>query len=104
MFIVQEVSAQMPSKIKAVIKATYRMVRVLEVDQWAAAHNYRPPSCRDKHVLRVVTTFGPVPAAGKTARSGIFQARTEARAMVHRLNNLADMATADQIIGAGGSA
>jgi len=102
MYIVMEASACMPASCRS----PYRHLAVVEIDQYHTARDLRPKMLSDRAqgVLRIVRRWGPVPAAGKTPRSGIVQARTQAKEMASMLNNSRDAATAEDIIGAGGSA
>lgn len=102
MYIVMESSAKMPSSCNY----PYAKIAVVQLTQEYTAKNMRPAmiSERARGVLRVVRVFAPVPANGKTEKSGYWQTIKSARQMAHDLNNVADMATAEQIIGAGGSA
>jgi hypothetical protein len=102
MHIVMESSAHMPASCKA----AYRRIAVVQLTQEYAAHNHLPKfiSERAHGVLRIAHEWAPVPAAGKTERSGLQRTRDAARQLAWALNNSSDQATIDQIIGAGGSA
>jgi hypothetical protein len=102
MYIVMKSSAHMPTKVKA----AYVNIAVVQLTQNATANNRRPSmiSERSRDILRIARRWAPVPAAGKTERSGYVQAMNAANQMAHDLNNARDMAKADDIIGAGGSA
>jgi hypothetical protein len=101
--IVDSKSASMPSSCKG----TYRWVRVLDVPYWLAWQHdmgqWAPVSVRDKNVLRVIREFGPC-SVGKTERCAFQKALTAAREVAQQYNAAGDAATAEQIIGAGGSA
>jgi hypothetical protein len=102
--IVDVKSAAMPAKVKA----AYVRIRVLDVRYDLAAQHkmgkWAPQSVNSKAVNRVIGTWGPVPASGRTMRSGYQQALAEARDVAQQYNNAGDAATTEQIIGAGGSA
>jgi len=69
------------------VKAAYRWCAVLEVDGDLPLDWY--PAAIDKRirgVRRVVASWAPYPAAGKTARSGRVQAETESEALADKLN------------------
>jgi hypothetical protein len=102
MYIVMEASAKMPSSCKAF----YRKSAVVQLSQEYTAKNLRPKMISEhaKGILRIARVFPYVPADGKTMRSGLMQTRKAAAELARELNNVADMATAEQIIGAGGSA
>lgn len=102
MYIVMEASAHMPSSCKA----WYRKIAVVQLTQEYTAQNKKPRqiSDRDRGIVRVVRIFPPVPAAGRTEHSGLVQTRKAAKELAYQLNNVRDAATAEQIIGAGGSA
>jgi hypothetical protein len=59
---------------------------------------------RAKGVLRIAREYPPVPAKGKTDACGLHRTRQAAAQLAYSLNNANDMANAEQIIGAGGSA
>jgi hypothetical protein len=84
-------------------KGTYRHVRVIEVSYYDWNRGWRPTSIRSKGVLRVVSDRGPL-NVGKTERCAYAIAMREAQALADRLNAAGDLATAEDIIGAGGSA
>jgi hypothetical protein len=102
MYIVMESSAHMPSSCKA----PYRRIAVVQLSQEYTAHNRLPKFIgeRARGVLRIAREYAPVPAKGKTERCGLVQTRKAAADLAYRLNNATDMASAEQIIGAGGSA
>lgn len=82
-FIVRESCAKMPLKVKA----AYRWCAVLEVDGDLPLDWH--PAAIDKRirgVRRVVASWAPYPAAGKTPRSGRVQAETESEALADKLN------------------
>jgi hypothetical protein len=97
-------SAKMPNSVKA----PYVRVRVLDVRyDLATLHlqgKWAPAAVTSKEVNRVIGSFGPVPRNGKTMRSGYQQALAAARDLAIRYNSSPDLADAEQIIGAGGSA
>jgi hypothetical protein len=101
--IVDSKSASMPSSCKG----TYRLVRVLDVPYWLAAQHelgkWSPVSVRDKNILRVIGQWGPC-SVGKTERCSFQKALRAAKEVAERYNSAGDAATAEQIIGAGGSA
>lgn len=102
MYIVMERCAKMPSSCKA----AYRRIAVVQLSQEYTAKNMLPKmiSERARGVLRIARDYAPVPANGKTPKSGLFETRENARQLAYLLNNAKDMATAEQLIGAGGSA
>jgi hypothetical protein len=57
---------------------------------------------RDRKIYRVIDLGKH--SVGKTERCAYAQALKQAEALAHRLNNAGDIATAQDIIGAGGSA
>lgn len=82
-YLVRESCAKMPLKVKA----AYRWCAVLEVDGDLPLDWY--PAAIDKRikgVRRVVASWAPYPAAGKTARSGRVQAEMESEALADQLN------------------
>ena len=93
-------SAAMPSRCMG----TYRNVHVVAVNYRNAWKNdYRPPSIRSKEVLQVIASWGPC-NVGSTERCSYQKALAAARDIRDQWSNSADMATAEQLIGAGGSA
>lgn len=102
MYVVLESSAHMPSKVRA----RYARIVVVQLSQEFTSHDYRPKmiSARARGVLRIVREYPVVPRNGKTERSGYVRTRRAATELAANLNNAADLATAEQIIGAGGSA
>lgn len=100
--IVVHKSASMPASYKG----KYRRVAVIEVNYWLAWDaDYQPAMmttrCRD--VLRVIHDYGPQ-SLGKTERCGFRRAMAAAQALADKYNSSRDMASAEQLIGAGGSA
>lgn len=81
-YLVRESCAKMPIKVKA----AYRWCAVMEVDGDLPI-DFHPAAIdkRIKGVRRIIASWGPYPAAGKTARSGRIQAETAAEAMIARL-------------------
>jgi hypothetical protein len=70
------------------VKAAYRWCAVLEVDGDLPLDWY--PAAIDKRirgVRRVVASWAPYPAAGKTPRSGRIQAEMESEALADKLNS-----------------
>lgn len=83
-YLVRESCAKMPLKVKA----AYRWCAVLEVDGDLPLDWY--PAAIDKRikgVRRVVASWAPYPAAGKTSRSGRIQAEMESEALADKLNS-----------------
>src|SRR5271154_3375565 len=101
-YIVMEKSAHMPRSCQA----GYRKIAVVEINQEYTAYNKEPAMIREgaKGLLRIVRTYPFVPSAGKTERSGLVQTRRAAAELALQLNSTRDVATAEDIIGAGGSA
>jgi hypothetical protein len=98
--IIYTASAAMPSRCMG----TYRNVHVIAVHYRNAWNpNFRPSSIRGKEVLQVIRSWGPC-NVGSTERCSYQKALAAAREVRDRWNNAADMATAEQLIGAGGSA
>ena len=101
MYIVMSASAKMPSTCWG----RYRRVAVAQLTQQYTAMNWRPAmiSARARGVLRIARDFGPQ-HTGTSPRCAYNQALAQAGELAHRLNNARDVATAEQILGAGGSA
>ena len=101
MYIVMSASATMP----ATCWGRYRRVAVVQLTQQYTAMGWRPAmiSRRARGVLRIARDFGPQ-HTGATTRCAYNRALVQAVALAHTLNNCRDVATAEQIIGAGGSA
>ncbi len=101
--IVYTASASMPSSCKG----NYRKVYILDVPYWLAAQHqlgkWAPRACNSKEVHRIIRDYGPR-SVGKTERCAYQQTLKEARETVMNINSAGDVATAEQIIGAGGSA
>ena len=100
MHVVMTSSAQMPSKVRA----PYRNVAVVQLTQEFTSHNWRPKmiSTRAKGVLRLYHLGHHF--VGKTEKCAYRKALARADDMAYRMNNVRDMATIQDIIGAGGSA
>lgn len=95
-------SASMPASCKG----NYRKVAVIDVPYWLTWNeNYQPAmiSERCKDVLRIIRDYGPQ-SVGKTERCGYQRALASARQLATDYNNSRDMADAQALIGAGGSA
>jgi hypothetical protein len=100
MYVVVTAAAKMPSSVRA----PYRRVAVVELNQHYTSHNLRPAmiSHRARGVVRVVRTWERLHARG--SNTAYARALKEAEALAWQLCNVRDMATAEDIIGAGGSA
>ena len=83
----------------------YRKVYVIDVDYWKAWDTWEPPQVRQgaKHVIRILWDSGPQ-SVGSTKRCGFARAVARAEQLASEFNNARDMASAEAIIGAGGSA
>jgi hypothetical protein len=96
------------AKMPGSVRAPYVLIRVLDVRyDLATAHEqgkWSPRSVNAREVNRVYRQYGAVPRKGTTSRSGYVQTMTAARALANSINSAGDQATAEQIIGAGGSA
>jgi hypothetical protein len=94
-------SAAMPSSCMG----KYRKVYVVDVDYWKAWGDWEPPQVRSgaRHVRRIVWDSGPQ-GVGKTERSAFARALKRGQELAQEWNNAGDMATAELLIGAGGSA
>jgi hypothetical protein len=98
--IIYTACASMPSSCRG----TYRNVYVIDVHYKRAWNpDYRPTSIRSKEVLQIISSWGPC-SVGKTERCSYQRALAAAREVRDRWNNSGDMAEAEQLIGAGGSA
>jgi hypothetical protein len=85
---------------------TYRRVYVIDVDYWMTwIPNWEPPQVREgaKHICRILWNSGPQ-NVGKTDRCAFKVALREGERIAYEWNNSKDMATAELLIGAGGSA
>jgi hypothetical protein len=100
MFIVMTAAAHMPSSCRG----RYRRVAVVEVMSYDLNHGNAPKriDARDRRIFRVIDLGKH--SVGKTERCAYARALKQAEALAYRLNNAGDLATAEQIIGAGGSA
>lgn len=91
-FIIMSRRAKMPLSIRD----AYDRIAVVEVDPEALARlGRREPAMitpRARGVRRIVEVWGPVPASGRTGRSGRGRAIDEARALVARLEAEAEAA------------
>ncbi len=101
--IVYTASAHMPSRCKG----HYRRVMVLDVSYWLAAQHqlgkWAPRACNSKEVHRIIRDYGSQ-SVGKTERCAYQVALKQARETAILINSAGDVASAEQIIGAGGSA
>ena len=99
--IVVSKSASMPSSCRGI----YRKIYVVDVDYWMTWNGWEPPQVRDgaKHVRRIIWDSGGQ-SVGKTARCAFQRALARGHEIAAAWNNASDMATAELIIGAGGSA
>lgn len=100
--IVMSSQASMPGSCKG----RYRYVTVVEVCHWDAnvgGPDWRPTSMRAKSVLRIIRRTGPH-SVGKTERCAYAVALASANDLARAYNNAGDAATAEDLIGAGGSA
>lgn len=100
--VVMTASASMPSNCKGI----YRHVRVVELCHWdlnTKGWDWRPASISSKEVVRVLLRYGPQ-HVGKTERSAYHRTIKIAEAWCAEFNSAGDVATAEQLIGAGGSA
>ena len=95
-------SASMPASCRGI----YRRVAVVDVDYWLAwdtSYQPREISLRCKGVNRIVFDLGPQ-SVGTTLRCAYQRALVRAHQIADDYNNVRDMADAEAIIGAGGSA
>ena len=84
----------------------YRNVRVVEICHWdlnTKGWDWRPYGIQSKDVIRVYRDYGPR-AEGKTERCAYRVALAAAEQLAREINSAGDLATVEQIIGAGGSA
>lgn len=100
MWIVLTASAAMPARCWG----TYRRVAIARVSYYDYNRGWKPAmiSARARGVLRLIDMGHH--NVGKTKRCAYAQALAAAEARCRELNNARDMATVEQIIGAGGSA
>jgi hypothetical protein len=99
-------TASAPVKGKARQYGRYRVVRVVEINHWdlnAKGWNWRPTSIRCREVVRVYRDYGAC-SEGRTERCQYRVALADAERMCREINSAGDLATVEQIIGAGGSA
>lgn len=92
----------MPSKCRG----RYLNVAVVDVEYWRWPHlGWRPAmiSGRARGVVRIVRHYGPQ-SVGITDKCAYRRTLASAEALAHEYNNVPDQATAEQLIGAGGSA
>ncbi len=100
--VVMTSSAKMPSSCWG----RYRNVRVVEINHYdlnVRGWDWRPASVQAKEVVRVYRSYGPQ-SEGKTDRCAYRRALVEAQTLADSINSAGDLATIEQIIGAGGSA
>jgi len=100
--VVMTSSASMPSSCKG----RYRNVRCVEISHWDLNVNgwdWRPASIRAKGVVRVLRDYG-ARSEGKTDRCAYRVTLKSAQEWCDAYNSAGDVATAEQLIGAGGSA
>ena len=95
-------SASMPSSCMG----RYEYSAVVDVPYWKAWNKRWKPAmvsehCRD--VYRVIWTSAPG-NVGKTEKCAAFRNKARAEEIAQQWNNARDMASAEQIVGAGGSA
>src|SRR5215472_5928441 len=98
MFVVHTACASMPSSCRG----RYRKVYVIQVMSYDWNRGWRPTAVTNKGV-RLIRDYGPQ-SVGKTERCAYQRALKHAEAYAQQLNNAGDVATAEDIIGAGGSA
>jgi hypothetical protein len=100
MYIVMTAAAKMPSSCWG----NYRRVAVVKVLTYDYNRGNGPKQINSQHkaCLRVVDLGHH--SVGKTERCAYAQALKRAKELAYRLNNARDLATVDDIIGAGGSA
>lgn len=102
--IITTASASMPASCRG----EYRHVRIVAVCHWILNHNprgwdWQPPSVRSKEVIRVLRDYGPQ-SVGKTERCAYQRTLKAAQEWALAYNSAGDAATAEDLIGAGGSA
>jgi hypothetical protein len=100
MYIVMTAAAHMPSSCRG----RYRRVAVVEVMSYDLNHGNAPKriDARDRRIYRIIDLGKH--NVGKTDRCAYARTLKHAHELAHRLNNARDLATAEDIIGAGGSA
>jgi hypothetical protein len=98
MHIVMTSSAKMPNSVKA----PYRNVAVVKLNQHYTAHGLRPKMISERAVgVLAVRHLGRFPANGKTLRSGYQVALARAEQIAFEANNAKDWATAEQLMTTG---
>jgi hypothetical protein len=100
MYVIMTAAAHMPSSCRG----TYRRVAVVEVLAYDYNRGNGPKRIdpRDRKIYRIIDLGKH--NVGSTDRCAYARALKQAKELAHRLNNAGDIATAQDIIGAGGSA